>query len=601
MVMKTINDKIVNILNCDQLIKNIAKNEYGISQPVSSILSTNSNIDNDNIDDFLNPRLKNLIPDNTNLIMLGDASNEIINTINNRKKIGILSDYDVDGVTSGAILKTFLNWLNIEPIIIIPDRFTDGYGPSIKLFEKMKNLGVELIITLDCGTTAFEPIDFALNLGIKVVVIDHHISKEEKPKAAAIVNPNQIGDNSELKHLCAAGVTFLLCCDIVKKLKINKPDLVVNIPSLINLTHFAMIGSVCDMMKMKGLNRAFYRTGLEILRENLKNFDKLDIRIKNAFIGIKALMDVSGIDSIKSTYEIGFIIGPMINAGGRLDSGMIGVDLLTAKNQSEADILAKKLFDLNVERKDIQGNIVENVSEKAKILIAESKSILFIVSEDYNEGVVGIVASKIKESFNKTAIIGAIKTDGSGVKIIKASCRSADGVDIGSAVLSALDRGIILKGGGHFAAAGFSAKFDDFEKLYSFFEDFLKKQSEDSKSNAKIDIHSSVFIQELNDQMIDIKKLEPFGIENPKPNFLIKDVVIAKYTVLKEKHYKLSLRSFEKINGNYIWKNAIIFNCEGTFIADFIKNKTGKMVHVVGNIDFNEYGMSIIVSDFVDV
>ncbi len=356
----SVNGKKINILQGDLKLENELISNHNIKPITASILVKNKDITLHNADNFLNPKLKNLLPDPKKLLSMDKAIEKICHAIETKEKIGLLGDYDVDGVSSSSMMKIFLNWLGIVPYVIIPDRFKDGYGPSIDLFSRMHKEKIDTIITLDCGTVAFEPIEHAVNLGMQVIVIDHHISQEKKPIAAAIVNPNQIGDESGLGYLCAAGVTFLLCVGINSELKKRgffKDGKGIN---LLNLVPFATLGSVCDMMKMVGLNRAFYRTGLEVLRESIKNFQNLDDKTKQAFIGIKALMDIAKLEEIKSTYDIGFLIGPIINAGGRLESGMIGVDLLTENSEENAKNLAEKLYQINQERKEIQTGILEN-------------------------------------------------------------------------------------------------------------------------------------------------------------------------------------------------------------------------------------------------
>jgi len=596
---KTVLNRNINIIKTDLNAQQQLINILNINSITADILSKIYNINISNAGDFINPKLKNLLPNPEILKGMTLGVKHICDAILNSKKIGILGDYDVDGVTSSAMLKLFLNWCGVEPEIIIPDRFKDGYGPSISLFTKMHAMGIDTIITLDCGTVAFDPIEYAVNLGMHVVVVDHHISQEKTPDAIAIINPNQISDESDMNYLCAAGVTFLLCVCINSYLKNIEYFNGKSIPNILNLTHFAMLGSVCDMMKMVGLNRAFYRTGIEVLRKNLKNIDTLDLQTKSAFIGISALMKSGGIDEISSTYDVGFVIGPMINAGGRIDSAMIGVNLLTNSNLDEAIILANKLKHLNQDRKGIQDEILQDAKQKADLMLASGKNIIFIISKDWHEGVIGIVASKIKDLYQKPVIIGSISNN-SGVEIIKASCRSIDGIDIGACVIAAFEEKIILKGGGHKAAAGFSMKYQNYNKLYDFFEKQLHENITHLANGVKIDIHCEVSIEQLNDSLKEIEKLEPFGVGNPRPVFLIKDAILGDYKILKDIHYRLNIRSKHKILDKYIWKNAILFNANERPLGDFVKKHIGKDIKIICNIDFTEYGLSINVLDFVN-
>ncbi|QED23919.1 single-stranded-DNA-specific exonuclease RecJ [Candidatus Deianiraea vastatrix] len=596
---KTALGRNLNILESNLNKSSQIASLLSISPILGDILAKTDGVDVSNAEDFLNPKLKNLMPNPSKLMGMDLGVTHLCKAIIDKKTIGILGDYDVDGVSSSSMLKIFLILIGILPKIIIPNRFKDGYGPSIPLMHKMHMEKVDTIVTLDCGTVAFEPLEYAKALGMNVVVVDHHISQIDRPEAIAIINPNQLGDDSKMGYLCAAGVTFLLCVALNAKLREmgfyeGKKE-----PNLLNLVPFAMLGSVCDMMKMIGLNRAFYHTGIAVLQKNLQNYDSLLQEEKIAFCGLRQLILAGGKQEISSSYDIGFIIGPMINAGGRIDSAMIGVDLLTNTDETDAARLAAELKTLNQERREIQEEIIESAKKMADLELASGKNVLFLKSDKWHEGVIGIVASKIKDLYQKPTIIGSISKN-SGVMIIKASCRSIDGVDIGKSVICALENGLILKGGGHAGAAGFSAKLDDFERLFDFFEQHLHQDVVSAKDGAKIDIHCQISLEQIDDKIRDISRLEPFGIGNPKPLFLIKNAVIGDYSVLKELHFRLNLRTRHKNDDKYLWKSAILFNANATLLGDFVKKHQGKEVDIIANIEYGSYGLSIVVVDFAN-
>ncbi len=570
-------------------------NLTGIHPVIADIVSKMNGINLQNVDDFLTPKLRKLLPNPQVLKDMTLGVDHLVDAIINKKKIGILGDYDVDGVSSSAMLKIFLEMAGVEVENVIPNRFSDGYGPSIPLFQKIYERGIETIITLDCGTVAFEPIEYANSLGMKVVVVDHHISNIAKPDAVAVINPNQHGDSSGLNYLCAAGVTFLFCVGIYGKLRNNflKHDI-----NLLNLVPFAMLGSVCDMMKMVGLNRAFYRSGIEILNQAVANFDKLNVAERSVFLGLKTLMQVGGISKIRSTYDIGFILGPMINAGGRLESAMIGLDLLTCKDENLALELANKLKELNLERRDIQDEILQNALSQAEKMVKSNRAVIFEYSVQH-EGVIGIVASKIKEIHHKPTIIGSLSYQNE-IGVIKASCRSIDGVDIGAVVIKALELGLILKGGGHVGAAGFSCLLSKYDELYAFFEQELGNSVLDAEKNRAIYVAASIIPRQVGKELCTaLLQLEPFGIGNEKPYFMIKNLYLVKYLVLKEKHYRVTFR--DTTGGNSLWLDMMAFNALGEKIGKFISENINSTVSVICDISLSDYGngVSIIIKDLI--
>jgi len=570
---------LINIIQIDEELTEKISKIFNISKHVAGIISK---IEMNEIESFLNPKLQKLLPNPDVFVDMNLAVDHLYEAIINKKKISILADYDVDGISSASILKIFLKWIGIEVEVIIPDRFVDGYGPNNRLFQEMHKNGTNLIITLDCGTVSFDSINFANSLSMKVIVIDHHISDLDKPNAVAVINPNRKDCNSGSHYFCAAGVTFMTCVALNKHLK-EKEFYKSDIPNLLNLVHFVAIATICDMMKIIGCNRAFYSTGMQILNKNIDHFGNISEKYKIAFNGIKALMEVSGLSNIKSDYEIGFILGPMINAGGRIKKGIIGLNLLTSESYNEALNLANELKILNNERKLIQEKIIDEISKKSQ---EDESRVIFHFSEDFHEGIIGIVASKIKDLVHKPVIIGSI-IEQNEIKMIKASCRSIDGINIGSIVLKALSKELIIKGGGHAGAAGFTCLHSKYKELKDFIEHEIKDLAL-SIFQKKIDVYE-IPLMNLNESFArDLIKLEPFGIENPRPNFLIEGALID-YNIIKEKHYRIFLKKDNKSI------SIIFFNCSGSENEVTIRSKVRQEVKIICNIGLSQkYGIEII-------
>ena len=359
------------------------------------------------------------------------TTSRIYQAINKKEKIGIFGDYDVDGASSTALLGNYFKIIKQNFEIYIPDRQSEGYGPSIKSFKKLINKKVNLIITVDCGTMSFKAIEYANSNNIDVIVLDHHQSEINLPKAFSVINPNRVDDNSKLNYLCAAGVCFMTLISINALLrksnwfvenKINEPD-------LLNFLDLVSLGTICDVVPLVGLNRAIVKQGLKIF--NLK---------KN--LGLKTLIDICKIESKTSTYHLGYIIGPRINAGGRVGKCSHGANLLLNKNPRESFQLATELEMFNSERKKLEKDLLNAVLNTVSKNINDP--VLVLQGNNWHEGIIGIIASRIKEKFNKPTVIISINNDTG-----KASARSIIGFDIGAVILSALQNNLLIKGGGH--------------------------------------------------------------------------------------------------------------------------------------------------------
>lgn len=545
---------------------NFLKENYLLDEITAKLLSIR-NIKSEYIETFLKPSIKNQIPNPNILKDMERTTTRLLEAIREREKIGIFGDYDVDGATSTALIGNYFKMIKQNFEVYIPDRKSEGYGPSVKSFQRLIEKKVKLIITVDCGTMSFEAIDFANQKNVDVIVLDHHQSEVNLPKAHSIVNPNRLDDKSNLNYLCAAGVCFMTlisvntCLRKINWFKINK----FNEPNLINFLDLVSLGTICDLVPLIGLNRAIVKQGLKII--NLK---------KN--LGLKTLIDVCKIENKTSTYHLGYIIGPRINAGGRVGKCSHGANLLLDNNPKKTFQIATELEKFNLERKKLEKNLLNVVLNTVNKNLNDP--VLVLYGNDWHEGVIGIIASRIKEKFNKPTIIISINN-----KIGKASARSILGFDIGANILAAIQNKILIKGGGHKMAGGFSIDEDKIEK----FKEFIIKRFKTKVEN-KNDVQSLYLDSQINASAINfdfyqkIEKLSPFGSGNPEPKFLLENVKVIKSFVVGETHIKSILASKE---GSTV--KTISFNSYDTDLGQFLLNDKNNTFNIVGKLSLNEW------------
>ncbi len=543
---------------------------------ISAKLISQRNIELNELSNFINPQLKNTLP-NPNI--LKDMDKSVLKTvglIKKNKRLGIFGDYDVDGASSAALLASYFNCINRQYEIYIPNRKLEGYGPSIKGFEKLIKKKVDLIFTVDCGTLSYEPISFAKKKGIDVIVLDHHQCEIKLPDAHSIINPNRLDDESDLKYLCASGVTFLFLIALNKHLReINYFDNIKE-PDLLQLLDLVSLGTICDVVPLVGLNRVFVKQGLKIL--NKKNN-----------LGIKNLINISKIENTTTTYHIGYQLGPRINAGGRVGKSSHGVNLLLNPSPKETFQIALELDQFNKERQLMEKELL------AKVLTESEKSlndpILVLSGVNWHEGIIGIVASRLKDKYNKPTILISIK-DGVG----KASARSIFGFDIGSLILSALNEKIIVKGGGHKMAGGFTIDESKIEIFKNFSKKKFSKIKPDSSKNKKLVLDSEILGTALNiDFYNKIQLLSPFGPGNPEPKFVINSVKTLNSKIVGESHIKSNL-----ITEEGIMIKCVAFNSINTEISAYLTGNHKKSFNIAGKLSLNEWGGEKKVEFIID-
>ncbi|MEJ6587479.1 MAG: single-stranded-DNA-specific exonuclease RecJ, partial [Pelagibacterales bacterium] len=509
----------------DERQAELISQKFEVSNLIAKLFSIR-NISIDDIASYLNPTLKDNMPDPNILMDMEKACERILVALKNNEKIAIFGDYDVDGSTSTSCLIKYFNLLGVEVVYHIPDRFTEGYGPNKEAFQKFIDQNINIIFTLDCGTLAYNEIKFAKDNNIDVIVIDHHQPEINLPEAYAMINPNRLDDTTNLGYLAAVGVTFMFIVGLNRKLRENKWfDNILKEPNIISLLDMVSLGTICDVVPLVGINRLLVQKGLEVFS-------------KKPNIGLTALIDKANINNKISTYDLGFKLGPRINAGGRLGKSKHGTELLTCEDEAKAADIATELDNFNKERQTIEAHILKTAIDS---LTSEQidKKIIFAYGQDWHEGVIGIIASRIKQKFKKPCIVFSAKNG-----IAKGSGRSIKGIDLGNLIIAATQKGIVTQGGGHAMAAGLTLDEDKILLLQDFIEDRLDSNSIaldiDDTNHADSIINITAVNSELYD---DINKLGPFGSNNEEPNFIIKSTKITFIKEFGDNHIRCGLSS----------------------------------------------------------
>ena len=569
----------------DERLALALQQKFELPSALAQIVAT-KNISLDEIENFLNPTIKATLPNPLDLLDMEAAVTHVINAIKAKKKITIFADYDVDGATSSALLRRFFREIGVAVEIYVPDRVLEGYGPNSQALLALKKNGTDLVITVDCGTVAFKPFEDAAKSGLEIIVIDHHLGVLEKPEALAVINPNRVDETFAHKNLCAAGVCFLFVVAINKRLReigfyadsqssANK----FSEPKILSLLDLVALGTVCDVMPLTGLNRAFVAQGLKTLRTRQN-------------IGIRALCDVAGLDEEPTAYHLGFIIGPRINAGGRVGKSDLGARILSTENSEEAKEIAAQLHALNAERKEIEAKVLEESIAKLEKRVdgfTGLDPLVFSVGEGWHQGVIGIVASRLKDLYNRPTAVIAINPE---TKIGKASCRSIAGIDIGNAILQARLNGLLLEGGGHAMAGGFSVEAQKIPQLQKFFHELLAEKITELTKEKLREFSCYLDLENINLNLLkNIQKLEPYGMGNSRPKFIIRNLrrVNAKIIGQSQEHISCNFSSLSNIGfaGNL---QAVAFRSVGTRIADILLDaKFNKPISIAGELNINNW------------
>ena len=529
------------------------------------------NVEVDAVEAFLDPTIKRLMPDPDVLTAMPEAAARIADAIGRGETIAIFGDYDVDGATSAALLARFLRQAGIEPLIHIPDRLFEGYGPNADAVRALAARGATLLVTVDCGTTSIEPLALARPLGMDVVVIDHHQADEALPPALAIVNPNRRDDLSGLGHLAAVGITFMTVVAVNRLLRrrgfwtADRPE-----PDLLSFLDDVALGTVADVVPLTGLNRAFVAKGLIALRQRNR-------------VGHVSLMDVARLSGPPEAWHLGFLLGPRINAGGRIGRADLGVRLLLENDPIEAARIAAELDRLNRERQIIEVETVAQAEAEAiaALGIEEKGAVVVTAAEGWHPGIVGLVAARLKEKLGRPAFAIALEPGGIGT----GSGRSIPGVDIGRAVRRAVAEGLLEKGGGHAMAAGVTLRKSALAPLRAFLETALGPDVEIARRANGLAIDGAVSAAAANAELVAlIERAGPFGSGNPEPLIALPAHTIAYAEEVGQAHMRVRFKSADGAG-----VNAIAFRAVGHKLGAALLANRGRRVHAVGSFALDRW------------
>ncbi len=538
------------------------------------------NVGLDTASSFLNPKLKTMLPNPTHLIDMQSSVNRIIRAIEDGETIGVLGDYDVDGATSSSLIVRFFSDLGLTTPVYIPDRQNEGYGPNLPGLLNLKEKGARVVITVDCGTTAFAPLEAAVEAGIDIIVVDHHVAEPQLPKGARVVNPNRADEESTCGQLAAVGVTFLLIVALNRTLREKnwynqeRPE-----PNLMSWLDLVALGTICDVVPLTGLNRALVKQGLKVLASR-------------GNIGIAALAEVANVDKALDAYHAGFVLGPRVNAGGRVGDSALGVKLLTTEDQSEAKAIASLLDEYNTERREIESAVLEAAMAQAEEQTKNDRPVIIVAGENWHPGVIGIVAGRLRERFNKPSCVLAL-SKGMG----KGSGRSIKGVALGPAVIAAHQAGILVNGGGHTMAAGFTVKEDKLPELDEFLVAHISRQLDGKKILPTLMLDGVLSPTGASAELIELLEcVGPFGSGNPRPRFGFPQVRVVNSGIVGKDHVRCVLTGVD--GGGSL--QAIAFRSAGTPLGNALIDTRGLPLHVAGNLRINEWQGRISPQLFID-
>ena len=516
--------------------------------------------------DFLKPTIRDLMPDPNVLTDMERAAGRLAAAIRQSQKVAIFGDYDVDGAASAALLKRYLDHHAVPAELYIPDRIFEGYGPNSTAIGELIDKGAQLIVTVDCGSTSHEALATAAEKGVDVLVLDHHQMGVDRPPSHALVNPNRQDDMSGLTYLCAAGVVFLTLVATTRALREGKfyTD-TKQPPDLLNWLDIVSLATVCDVVPLVGLNRAFVLRGLEVMR-----------RQQN--LGLRELSRIARLDGPPKPYHLGFILGPRINAGGRIGDATLGAQLLTCQDGETAARIAEQLERLNKERQAAEAAMLEEAVAEAEAEIGEGEGPAVIVTESnhWHAGIVGLLASRLKDRFKRPAFAIAFDALGKG----SGSGRSISGVDLGSVVRAAVDAEILDKGGGHAMAAGLTVNRAKLGELRSFFEQHLASRVKRQRQLSALYIDGALTARSVSLKLLDIlEQAGPYGAGHPTPVFAFPAHRVDHAKIVGRDHVSVSLTS-----GDGAKLRAIAFRSADTPVGKTLMNMRGMPLHVAGTL-----------------
>ena len=509
---------------------------------------------------FLAPTLRDLLPDPHDLRDMEKAAQRFLVAVKTKQRIAIFADYDVDGGTSAALLICWLRDMGLKSTLYIPDRIDEGYGPNDEAMAALAK-DHDLIICVDCGTLSHGPI--AAAVGADVIVLDHHLGGETLPDCVAVVNPNRQDESGDLGHLCAAGVVFLMLVEANRQMKASDAAG----PDLMSALDLVALGTVADVAPLIGVNRAFVRQGLTVMG-------------RRGRIGITALSDVAGMNEAPNSYHLGFLLGPRVNAGGRIGKADLGARLLATVDRNEASALADMLDQLNTERREVESAVRDLAIEQAEARGYDAP-LVWAAGKNWHPGVVGIVASRLKDASNRPSVVIGIDEDGTG----KGSGRSVTGIDLGAAIQRLASEGLLIKGGGHKMAAGLSVEGDKIEAAMARLGELLAKQGSDKIGPADLKLDGVLMPAAATVELVNqIEQAGPFGAGAPAPRFVFPDVQILFAKTVGANHLKITF-------GDGLGKriDSISFGAMDGPLGPMLTNHNGARFHLAGRLEINTW------------
>jgi single-stranded-DNA-specific exonuclease len=583
-VTKSLSGRLWRQRPADATLVTTHQRTLGLSEPVARALAARE-IGAGDGEHYLNPTLKALFPDPSSFLDMDRAAEAIVDALVRERLTYVFADYDVDGASSAALLVRWFRAMGADLPIYVPDRMKEGYGPSVAAFRGLRAAGAELVITVDCGAAAYDAIAAAAEIGLEVVVIDHHLMRGDPPACTAVVNPNRPGDTSGQGHLAAAGVTFVLLAALNREARKRGLFETRAEPDVRQWLDLAAMGAVCDVTRLTGFNRALVAQGLKVMSA-----------WRNP--GLAALMAVADAKGPATTFHAGFILGPRINAGGRIGRADLGATLLATDDPDEAMALAHELNALNTERKDVEREVTE-----AAIRLVERDSnfnpeaaIIVAAAEGWHPGVIGIVAGRLRERWRRPVIVIGVDPI---ADLGKGSGRSSPGVNLGGAVHAAYDAGLLLAGGGHAMAAGLSVRPRDIPELRAFLETHLAQETADALASDALDIDAVVTAAGADRALWEaFERMNPFGQGNPEPVFALAGMRVAEAMPMKGGHVRCTLADPD---GASI--RAVAWRAGETALGQRLMSREGGL-HVAGRLKPDDWkgrgGVQFEIEDAAD-
>jgi single-stranded-DNA-specific exonuclease len=545
---------------------------HGLPDAVSRLLAARD-VDLDSVPDFLEPTLRRFLPDPSHLKDMDVAVERLVRAVRSGERIVVFGDYDVDGATSSALLLRFFRSIGGNIGVYIPDRRKEGYGPNTAALLKLKAEGAAVVVTVDCGVTAFEPLADAKRAGLDTIVIDHHMAEIALPDAIAVVDPNRIDDASPHKQMAAVGVAFLLVVGLNRVLRETgwygearaEPD-------LRQWLDLVALGTVCDVVPLTGVNRALVRQGLKMMTERRN-------------LGLAALADVARLKEVPGAYHLGFLLGPRVNAGGRVGQADLGARLLSSDDPHEVGALALRLDEFNAERRSIEREVLDQAISRVEGLYgpdrAKLPAALVIESEGWHVGVIGIVASRLVERYGRPAFVIGLDGD-----LGKGSGRSVRGVDLGAAVIAARQAGLLVNGGGHAMAAGLTVTREALPSLAHFLDERIGPLLGAAPPVRELGIDAALSPAAATQELVAmIERVGPFGAGNALPRFVLTSVRVSYAQTVGEGHVRCTLVGSER--GRV---DAIAFRANQTALGPALLDRARPVLHVAGALRIDRFG-----------